>query len=203
MDAMILLVDDQPSHIEVLLGILKKQQFYAYVADCGEKALQILEHLDPDLILLDVMMPGMDGLETCRKIKTDKQKEAIPIIFMTALDSIEDKVAGFDAGAVDYITKPFHESEIMARITAHITLRRKSVALEKALDEIKQLKGILPICSYCKKIRDDEGYWKQVEEYISTHTDTRFSHGICPECLKRVWEEMDNDDLNMLNVGKP
>ena len=103
---------------------------------------------------------------------------------------------------MDYITKPFHEAEIMARITAHITLRRMSVALEKELDEIKQLKDILPICSYCKKIRDDEGYWKQVEEYISTHTDTRFSHGICPECLKRVWEEMDTDNLNLQHVDK-
>jgi len=202
MDAMILLVDDQPFYIEVLLTIFKKQQIYACVANSGEKALQILEHFDPDLILLDVMMPGMNGLETCRKIKTDKQKEGIPIIFMTALDSVEDKVAGFEAGAVDYITKPFHESEIMARITAHITLRRKSVALEKALNEINQLKDILPICSYCKMIRDDEGYWKQVEEYICTHTDIRFTHGICPECLKHVWEEMDTGNLSMSNVGK-
>nr|WP_321465299.1 response regulator [uncultured Desulfobulbus sp.] len=191
MDAMILVVDDQPFYLEVLLSILKNQQFLACIADSGEKAVQMLEKLDPDLILLDVMMPGMDGLETCRKIKADRQKAEIPVVFMTALDSVEDKVAGFEAGAVDYITKPFHQAEILARITAHITLRRKSIALEKALNEIKSLKDILPICSYCKKIRDDEGYWKQVEDYISTHTDTRFSHGICPECLKREWEDID------------
>jgi len=189
MDAMILLVDDQPFYQEVLLSFFENQQFQTRIADSGVMALQMLEQFVPDLILLDVMMPGMDGFETCRRIKADEQKARIPVIFMTSLDSIEDKVAGFEAGGVDYITKPFHQAEILARITAHITLRRKSVALEKALDEIKTLKDILPICSYCKKIRDDEGYWKQVEDYISTHTDTRFSHGICPECLKREWED--------------
>jgi len=191
MDAMILVVDDQPFYQEVLLSFFENLQFKTRIADSGEQALQMLERFVPDLILLDVMMPGMDGFETCRRIKADEQKAKIPVIFMTSLDSIEDKIAGFEAGGVDYITKPFHQEEILARVTAHITLRRKSVALEKALDEIKTLKDILPICSYCKKIRDDEGYWKQVEDYISTHTDTRFSHGICPECLKREWEDMD------------
>lgn len=188
-DATVLLVDDQPNNIKVLLSFLEDRKMDIRIADSGDKALQMLERFHPDLILLDVMMPGIDGFETCRKIQQNERTRDIPVIFMTALSSIEDKIRGFDAGAVDYIVKPFQQAEVLARIQTHILLRQKTLALEKALAEIKTLSSIIPICSYCRKLRDDEGYWQQVEEYISSRTESRFSHGICPDCFEKVSQE--------------
>jgi DNA-binding response OmpR family regulator len=185
----ILVVDDQPANLKVLLSFLQTHSFQIYVADSGLRALNILSKVAPDLILLDVMMPDIDGFETCRRIKTDQRLAGIPVVFMTALDSIEDKLAGFSAGGVDYITKPFQQVEVLARIKTHITLRKRERELEHALAELKTLSGILPICSYCKQIRNDKGYWQQVEEYISQHSQAMFSHGLCPGCYKK---EMDS-----------
>ena len=187
----ILVVDDQPTNLKVLLSFLQSHQFQIYIADSGHRALTILSKVCPDLILLDVMMPDLDGFETCRRIKQDETRKSVPVVFMTALDSVEDKVAGFTAGGVDYITKPFQQVEVLARIKTHIMLRKRELELEQALAEIKTLTGILPICSYCKKIRSDEGYWQQVEEYISQHSKAMFSHGLCPDCYKKELENVE------------
>ncbi len=186
----ILVVDDQPTNLKVLLSFLQSHKFQIYVADNGRRALTILSKVCPDLILLDVMMPDMDGFETCRRIKMDATRKSIPVVFMTALDSVEDKIAGFAAGGVDYITKPFQQVEVLARIKTHIMLRKRELELEQALAEIKTLTGILPICSYCKKIRSDEGYWQQVEEYIGQHSKALFSHGLCPDCYRKEMEHV-------------
>ncbi len=135
-EATILVVDDQPANLKVLLSFLKDHCFQIRIAEDGERTLQVLENYQPDIILLDVMMPGMDGFETCRKIKENKNTANIPVIFMTALDNIEDKIAGFEAGGVDYITKPFQQIEVLTRINTHVRLRRKELELEKALDEV-------------------------------------------------------------------
>ena len=182
----ILVVDDQPANLKVLLSFLQEHNYQVYMVDSGQRALHILPNIQPDLVLLDVMMPGINGFEICRKIKADQDLAVLPVIFMTALDSVSDKMAGFAAGAVDYITKPFQQSEVLARVHTHITLRKREKELEQALKEIKTLTGILPICSYCKQIRNDEGYWQQVEEYISEHSKALFSHGVCPSCYKKV-----------------
>ncbi|MCI5146188.1 MAG: response regulator [Candidatus Electrothrix sp. AR3] len=181
----ILVVDDQPTNLKVLLSFLQAHNFQIHIADSGLRALNILTKICPDIILLDVMMPELDGFATCKRIKKNKNLTGIPIVFMTALDSVEDKVAGFAAGGVDYITKPFQQVEVLARIKNHIMLRKREIELEQALAEIKTLAGILPICSYCKQIRNDEGYWQQVEEYISEHSEAMFSHGLCPDCYKK------------------
>lgn len=186
----ILLVDDQPANVKVLLEYLRDKELRVYVADSGERALSTLENIQPDLILLDVMMPGMDGFETCRKIKSIEALSDIPIIFMTALDGVQDKLKGFDAGGVDYISKPFQHVEVLARIHTHIALYRREKELRKALSEIKVLQGILPVCCNCKSIRDDEGYWQQLEKYMSEHTDVQFSHGLCPECAAKLYPEL-------------
>jgi DNA-binding response OmpR family regulator len=185
----ILVVDDQPANLKVLLSFLQTHKFQIYVADSGLRALSILSKVVPDLVLLDVMMPDIDGFETCRRIKADQRLTGIPVVFMTALDSVEDKLAGFSAGGVDYITKPFQQVEVLARIRTHITLRKRERELEQALAELKTLSGILPICACCKQIRDDQGYWQQVEDYISQHSQAMFSHGLCPDCYKK---EMDS-----------
>ncbi|MGB5686468.1 MAG: response regulator [Candidatus Electrothrix sp.] len=190
----ILVVDDQPANLKVLLSFLQEHDYRVYMVDSGRRALEILPKIQPDLVLLDVMMPEMNGFEICRRIKADKDLAALPIIFMTALDSVGDKVTGFSAGAVDYITKPFQQVEVLARISTHITLRKRERELEEALEEIKTLTGILPICSYCKQIRNDAGYWQQVEEYISEHSQAMFSHGVCPVCYKKVMERLGAED---------
>lgn len=192
----ILVVDDQPANLKVLLSFLQEHDYRVYMVDSGQRALDILPKIQPDLILLDVMMPGINGFEICRKIKEDKNQATLPIIFMTALDSVGDKMAGFAAGAVDYITKPFQQAEVLARINTHITLRKREKELEHALEEIKTLTGILPICSYCKQIRNDEGYWQQVEEYISEHSKAMFSHGVCPNCYKEAMARIETENIS-------
>ena len=335
----VLLVDDQPANLKVLLEILKKQDFQVYLADSGERALATLVNIEPDLILLDVMMPGLNGFETCEKIKANKQWADIPVIFITALEDMENKLQGFHVGGVDYITKPFQHVEVMARIKVHVALRQKEreladarqrlsdiveflpdptsaldlegnviiwnraaaeytgvgademlgkgnyehaipfygkrrptlanlildpdskfareynhlserdgnllaeevfcpaigktgayisavasklydaqgsvrgaiqttrditvqkeleqereeliLELQTALKEVKTLSGLLPICAHCKKVRDDEGYWNQIESYLQKHTGARFSHGICSECAKKLYGDQD------------
>ena len=205
-DAAILVIDDQPANLKVLRSFLKQQNFEVRMAENGDWALQVLDTYQPDIILLDVMMPGMDGFDTCRRIKANKATAGIPVIFMTALDSVEDKVAGFEAGGVDYITKPFHQVEVLARVNTHITLRKQKLELKQALAEVKKLSGILPICAHCKKIRDDKGYWGQVEDYITKHSEAMFSHGMCPTCNEKhygdILREMKNKKKKKIDRNK-
>lgn len=139
----ILVVDDQPANLKVLLSFLKEHQFGIRIAENGERALQVLKTFQPDIILLDVMMPGIDGFETCHLIKKQKKTADIPIIFISALDAIEDKISGFEAGGVDYITKPFQRIEVLTRINTHLKLRRKEQELTKALNEVVRQQKIL------------------------------------------------------------
>ncbi len=177
---LILIVDDNPQNIQLLGSIIKEDEYELAFATRGTDALTYLEAEKPDLILLDVMMPEMDGYTVCEKIKANKRLKDIPIIFLTAKKEAEDIVKGFKVGGVDYITKPFYPIELMARVENHLAIKR-------AQEEIKTLKGIIPICSSCKSIRDDKGYWKQVEEYIETRTDAEFSHGLCENCADSLY----------------
>lgn len=188
-NAVILAVDDNLTNLQILLDYLTDAGFKIIVAEDGEEALERAEFACPDLILLDVMMPGIDGFETCRRLKENPKTKEIPIIFITALSGPTDKVKGFESGGTDYIAKPFYQEEVLARITAHLTIRRQQKALEEALDKVKLLSGFLPICCNCKKIRNDTGYWEQIEVYIRDHSEAEFSHGICPECMKKLYPE--------------
>jgi len=141
-NAAILVVDDQPANLRVLLSFLKQQNFEVRMAESGKWALQVLDTYQPDIILLDVMMPEMDGFETCRRIKATEATASIPIIFITALDSVQDKVAGFEAGGVDYITKPFQQIEVLARVNTHVTLRKQEILLLEASKKQASLKRL-------------------------------------------------------------
>jgi signal transduction histidine kinase len=141
----LLIVDDNPTNLELLLDTLKDSGFKVLVAKDGPGTFQRLEHALPDLILLDVLMPGMDGFEVCRKLKENRITRDIPVIFMTSLDDTNNKIRGFQVGAVDYITKPFQQEEVMARITTHLTLRRlqqhlrqKNAELARANAELEE-----------------------------------------------------------------
>ena len=126
----VLIVDDTPANLEVLAESLTDAGYEVSVATDGQRALERLKHLRPDLILLDVMMPGMDGFETCRRLKENSESRDIPVIFMTARADTVDKVTGFAAGAVDYITKPLQHEEVLARVRAHLTIRSLQQRLE-------------------------------------------------------------------------
>ncbi len=190
----ILIVDDTPANLRLLVGILAEREYKVRPVPEGSLALSAITADPPDLILLDIMMPGMSGYEVCKRLKSDESTCNIPIIFISAKHEVIDKVKAFSLGGVDYITKPFQAEEVLARIETHLTLQslkknleEKNAQLQKALDSIKTLKGLLPICSKCKKIRDDKGYWNQIETYIETYSDALFSHGLCPICVEEMY----------------
>ena len=131
--AKILVVDDTPANIGVLLEALENADYEVLGAESGTSALAQLEHVIPDLILLDVMMPGMDGFETCRRLRDKDEWKNIPVLFMTALDEPKQKVRAFEVGAVDYIVKPFFEQEVLARVQTHLELRKLRRNLEDEL----------------------------------------------------------------------
>ncbi|MHC4909937.1 MAG: response regulator [Planctomycetota bacterium] len=195
----ILLVDDNPTNLTVLFQTLDGQGYQLLVAQDGEEALRVAAEAHPDLILLDILMPRLNGYDTCTRLKADPVTAETPVIFMSALDEIEEKVKGFEVGAVDYITKPFQTREVLCRVETHLELQRlrrqlraRVAELEAALGEVKRLSGLLPICAYCKRIREGDDYWQQVESYISDRTEAQFSHGVCPDCFeKHVQPEID------------
>ena len=136
--AQVLVVDDVPANLEVIIETLASESYDVAVAISGERALKRLQTYRPDLILLDVQMPGIDGFETCQQIKSDPQLAAIPIIFITALSDAESIVKGFSLGAVDYVNKPFRESELLARVKTHLQLQQMKQQLEQQVAERTQ-----------------------------------------------------------------
>jgi len=192
----VFVVDDVPANLGVLFDALEISGFKILIDTDGNSALEAIGQAIPDIILLDVMMPGMDGFETCRKLKKNADTRDIPVIFMTALNEVIDEVKGLELGAVDYIIKPFRVEIVLARIRTHLTLRNQQKSLEKknaeleyALKNIETLEGLLSICANCKKIKDAKGNWNQLETYISKHSQALFSHAICPDCVKKLYGE--------------
>lgn len=190
----ILIAEDDPVSRRVLAAMLDKFGYEVVVTADGTEAWATLQSAGaPQLAVLDWMMPGIDGVEICRRVRAEPTATPPYLILLTAKSAKEDVVIGLDAGANDYLTKPFDRAELRARVQvgAHVlelqrTLAERVCELESALSQVKQLQGLLPICSYCKKIRDEQNYWQGVENYITEHTDTLFSHGICPDCYERV-----------------
>lgn len=204
----VLVVDDNKDNVRFLVSALTREGYVVRPALDGPLALAAIQKEIPDLILLDVRMSDMDGYEVCEKLKADPDTRDVHIIFISALDDVTDKVRGFSVGGVDYITKPFQIEEVLARVHTHLELRNLQKALEdknthlertneelrKAAAEIKTLRGILPICSNCKNIRDDKGYWNQIEAYISDHSETEFTHSFCPKCAKELYPQYYRED---------
>jgi phosphoserine phosphatase RsbU/P len=195
----ILIAEDDPVTRKVLEAMLIKMG-HIVVATCnGKEAWQA--HLDlnyPKLAIFDWIMPEMDGLELCRKIRNEPSKLITYIIMLTIKGQKQDIVEGLNNGADDYVIKPFNHDELNARVQVGIrmielqeNLAARVKELEDSLLNIKQLQGLLPICSYCKKIRDDNDYWNQVEEYITQHSELKFTHGICPDCYRKIILELE------------
>lgn len=192
--ARILVVDDTAFNLKILFDLLGKEHYEVLVAQSGSKALEILEATEPDLILLDIMMPELDGFDVLKKIKATPAWQEIPVIFVTAKTAHDSLVEGFQLGAVDYVTKPFQADELLARVRTHVALRKahrdlekQHAELESAYAEIKTLQSLLPICFNCKKVKDDTGYWMKLEEYLSQTMHVKVSHGLCDDCLKALY----------------
>lgn len=174
---LILIVDDNPENIKVLGNLLKNNGYEVGASSDGNKAFEFIKNEIPDLILLDVMMPGMNGFEVCEELKSNVQTRHIPVIFLTAKTSTEDIVKGFKVGGVDYVSKPFNSEELLARVNTHI--------------EIRTLRALLPMCGSCKSIRDDKGYWQLVEAYFDKHNIAEFSLTYCDKCAAKLYVDSD------------
>lgn len=190
----VLIAEDDRVSRRVLMAALEKFGYEVVVAADGAEAWAVLQMEDaPRLAILDWMMPEIDGIELCRRVRALATATPPYLILLTTKSGKQDIVAGLNAGANDYLTKPFDQAELRARVQvgAYVLELQGNLAarvseLEASLSQIKQLQGLLPICSYCKKIRDEQDYWHRVESYISEHTEVIFSHGICPECYANV-----------------
>ncbi|MBM4167245.1 MAG: response regulator [Ignavibacteria bacterium] len=191
----ILIADDDPVALNILQLMLERLGHDVSAVKNGNDAWNIIQQKNtPHLLILDRQMPGMLGEEICKKVR--EQFPAIPfyIILITgALKETSDIIEGLQTGADDYITKPFVAKELQARVQAGVrilhlefSLAQRILELENALLHVQQLQGLLPICSYCKKIRDDKKYWHEIEEYIIHHSEAKFSHGICPDCYETI-----------------
>jgi len=195
----ILIVDDRYENLLVLEAWLADFDLNIVKAGSGDEALERLLEQDFALVLMDVQMPGMDGFETAELMRGIERTKKVPIIFVTAASKEDIHIfKGYEAGAVDYLLKPLNPQILQSKVSVFVRLHQQSRELQKtiadlsmALGEIKTLRGILPICSHCKKIRDDKGYWNQIEGYIQKHSDAEFSHGMCPECSDELYGKED------------
>ena len=189
----ILIAEDDLMSQVMLKAMVVKAGYEPVVTGDGLSACEILLRPDaPRLAVLDWMMPGMDGVEVCRKVRAVASNEPAYIILLTSRDDRQDIVRGLQSGANDYIVKPYDAEELQVRIGVgrkvvelQASLAGRIIELQDALAQIKSLRGLLPICMYCKKIRNDKQYWQQVEGYISEHSEAQFSHGVCPDCYKK------------------
>ncbi len=190
----VLIADDERLSRQILRDALAPQGYAIVEVADGAEALRVLEgEAPPELALLDWVMPGLDGVEVCRRVRQRPGSVPPYLILVTSRERTEDIVAGLEGGADDYITKPFSREELRARVRvgARLLALQRALAdrvaeLESALGQVRRLRGLLPICAYCKKIRNDRDYWQQVECYMAQHSEARFSHAICPDCYRNV-----------------
>ena len=219
----ILIIDDSVDHQNLIRRMLNSVGYSDILT--ADSAAAAFRHLgldgpgqatvEVDLILMDLVMPGLDGIEACRKIKTSERLQDIPIIVTTVKTEPEYLRSAFTAGAIDYIRKPLNSAELQARVSSAFMLKQEmdyrkfreqelkernealrqreeeltksNQALHQALQQVKALRGMIPICSSCKRIRNDQNYWQRLEDYLQGHSDAEFSHSLCTECAKRLY----------------
>jgi DNA-binding response OmpR family regulator len=190
----ILIADDDPLFRRLTRAALEPTGHDLTEVTDGDAALRELEaEAGPSLALIDWTMPGLTGVEVCRKVRQRGGGNPPHLILVTAHGRKEDIVAGLEAGADDYLTKPFNPAELRARVQVGMRLLelRSALAdqvkmLEEALAQVEHLRGLLPICAWCKNVRDGANYWQQVEAYVSMHAQATFTHTICPDCREKV-----------------
>jgi CheY-like chemotaxis protein len=199
----VLIADDSARMRRVLQRLLSLMGYIVVgAAENGREALEIVLSTKPDVVLTDIEMPDMDGIETASTIQ---EQCPTPVVVLSAHQhpGLVERASAAGVGA--YLVKPPSQEELRRAITIAIArhhdlieLRRLNAALTQALENVRSLRGLLPICAACKRIRNDKGYWQQVEDYVREHSDADFTHGICPECAHKLYPEyyQDAQDAN-------
>jgi DNA-binding NtrC family response regulator len=196
----VFLVEDNPGDAMLLEETLKASNGSCFRLESAKRLSEGIEKINrekPDVILLDLSLPDSVGMDTLLKMLDGAP--GIPIIVLTGLNDEDTALEFVQKGAQDYLVKGETSEDVLVRAIRYAIERFKLVKeLQNALAEIKTLSGLLPICSYCTKIRDDKGYWNKIEAYIKEHADVDFSHSICPECLKQYYPEFYEELKNEL-----
>lgn len=192
-----LIADDDRAAAMIVGRGLTAWGFDVGVAHDGNTAWELLRDHAPSLAVIDWEMPGLDGPELCRRIRSTPALAHLYVILLTARSSRSDVVSGLEAGADDYLVKPVDPHELRARVNvgARVVALQERLAekvneLETSLARVKQLGGLLPICCYCKRIRNDHNYWERVEVFVTEHSNAKFTHGICPSCFETAKAEL-------------
>jgi len=201
----VLYVEDEPITRSAVARMLKRRVEILYEAENGKEGLELFKQHRPNIVISDIRMPVLDGIEMSKAIKSlDKNSK---IILTTAHSDASILLDSIEVGVDKYILKPLDMDALYAAMdqcAATVMLERQIqqqnrekdeliAKLQEALENVKKLSGLIPICANCKKIRNDEGYWRQIEGYISEHSEARFSHGICPDCAKKIYSEFLKD----------
>jgi len=238
LNVVILIAEDSHTQAAQLKYTLQKHNYTVVVCYNGDEAFKNIKKNKPTIVISDVLMPGIDGYELCRKIKSDRQLRNIPVILLTQLSDPKDIIRGLECEADHFITKPYNEDFLLSHIQYVLVnkeLRKNSFAemgieiffagqkhfvtsdrmqildllfstyeavlhknnelerinleLKKSIETIQKMKGLIPICSHCKKIRNDDGFWQQLEVFIRDHSDAEFTHGLCPDCEKEIYSK--------------
>lgn len=198
----ILVVEDDPEIRLTTVRVLRKAGYKVREAAGGSPALEEARRQRPDLVVLDVDMPDMDGYAVCKTIKSDPDLKGTYVMMASGSRiASDDQSMGLEGGADGYVTRPIANRELLARIMAMERIIRAERErdrliedLQTALAEVRKLSGLMPICSFCKKIRDDQGYWNRLENYLSARSEAQFSHSICPECMQKHFPEIDLEE---------
>lgn len=198
----ILIAEDDTTSRAVLTAVLTQEGYDVTATADGDQAWQVLKQpAAPPLGILDLMMPKLDGLEVVRRVRALPTQLPPYLIMLTTKSDKVDVIAGLGAGANDYLAKPFDPGELRARVEVgrrmiemQIALAAKVDELRLAVEQVKTLRGIVPICASCKNIRDDQGYWSRVESYVRDHTEAEFSHAVCPDCMKKLYPQFVDDE---------
>jgi sigma-B regulation protein RsbU (phosphoserine phosphatase) len=195
----ILVAEDDPLTLGLLTELVKKWDYETISVNTGDLAWEKMQLDDNPLILLaDWQIPGAHGDELCKRARAQLTAKPLHIILTTATQlTVESKVRALAAGADDYLLKPYDPRELQARLhvgeralVLQMELRKRVVELEGALAEVEQLKGLLCICSDCKRIRDEQERWQTIEKYLAARMDVSFTHGLCPKCTESKMKEL-------------
>ena len=194
----VLIAEDHDPTRETLTLLLEKKAYRVTAVENGESAVEKLTAINaPCIAVLDWGLPDMSGIDVCRAVRRECLPHYTYIIIVTARDGKDDVAEALAAGADDFIRKPYVLQELIARVRSgqrvielERTLASRIKDLEEAFGRVNQLKRLLPICMFCKKIRDDQDYWKEIDSYLHEQTGTDFSHGICPQCMELHYKEL-------------
>jgi sigma-B regulation protein RsbU (phosphoserine phosphatase) len=189
----ILVAEDDPSTLRLISRVVEELGAEVTCVEDGTGAWsELWRDPRPSIAVLDWNMPGLDGVTICARARAAEELSSVYLILVTMKSNLEDIVEGLNAGADDYVVKPFRSAELRARIGVglrvarlHHSLAQKVHELEQAVAKVRQLEGLLPICGYCKRVRDDKDYWSEVETYVSNRLDVQFSHSVCPDCYEK------------------